>query len=41
MAITAFSFASQICPQNYHIHLHIVNEYKRMGKPKDAQRVGI
>ena len=40
MAISAFSFAGQCCPQNYQIRYHVVNEYRKMGKPKDALRVG-
>lgn len=39
MAITAFSFAAKQQPQNYFVRYHIVNEYRRMGKPTDALRV--
>lgn len=39
MAMSAYSFASQLCPQNYRIRYHIVKEYQKMGKPADALRV--
>lgn len=39
MAISAFSFASQQCPQDYSILYCIVNEYKKMGKMTAALRV--
>lgn len=39
MAITAFSFAAKLAPQNSQIRYGMVKEYKAMNKMKDAFRV--